>query len=265
MGPADLLTFTATYSKNNGQVVWHGKSVDDRKEFNAYLAGPTRARLFDEEQHTQYEADLRAFATTGMASATITQLLASEPDKEPWEVGEALAECLLEEERGVKFPWNSERDKRTPKASLPGADLVGLQEDGDEALLVLGEVKTSSDVNSPPQVMSGKSGMIHQLDTLATDISIHNCLLKWLHPRCKNTDLWPLYQKAAGKYLESGGRAIKLVGMLMRDTAPNELDLKNRAKTLATKVAAPTEVELDAWYLPVPIDEWPAVVQGGAV
>lgn len=96
-------------------------------------------------------------------------------------------------------------------------------------------------------------------------ISIHNCLLKWLHPRCKNTNLWPLYEKAVKKYLSSDGRAIKLVGMLMRDTEPNELDLKNRAKRLATSVSAPTEVELDAWYLPLPVDDWPTVVQGGAV
>ncbi len=260
-----MLAYNPIYSKNDGQVIWHGKSIDDQGEFNAFLSGPTRSRLFDEGQHAQYEADLRALATTEMASDTIMRLLASEPGKEPWEVGEALAECLLEKERGVKFPWNSERDKRTPKASLPGADLVGLVENGEDALLVLGEVKTSSDANNPPQVMTGKSGMIHQLDNLATDISIHNSLLKWLHPRCKNTDLWPLYEKAAKKYLASGGRAIKLVGMLMRDTAPNELDLKNRAKHLATKVSTPTEVELDAWYLPTPIDEWSIVVQGGAV
>lgn len=260
-----MLPYNPAYSKIDGQVKWAGKSVDGQDKLNAFLSGPTRNRLFDAEQQTQYEADLRALAVTGMASDTLMQLLASTPDKEPWEVGETLAECLLEEELGVKFPWNSERDKRTPKASLPGADLVGLIEDGDEALLVLGEVKTSSDANTPPQVMSGKSGMIHQLDTLATNISIHNCLLKWLHPRCKNTDHWPLYEKAVKKYLASGGRAIKLIGMLMRDTEPNELDLKNRAKHLATNVSAPTEVELNAWYFPTPIENWPTVVQGGAV
>jgi len=95
-----LLAYNPTYSKNDGQVIWHGKSVDDQGEFNAFLSGPTRSCLFDEGQHAQYEADLRALATTEMASDTITQLLASEPDKEPWEVGEALAESLLEEERG---------------------------------------------------------------------------------------------------------------------------------------------------------------------
>lgn len=260
-----LPVYSSSYLDDDGQVTWHGKNVDDQEAFNAYLSGPTRSRLFDEEHHSQFAADLNALATTGMASDTLVQLLASEPDKEPWAVGEALAECLLEEERGVKFPWNSERDKRTPKASLPGADIVGLMEDGEKALLVLGEVKTSSDTSTPPQVMTGKSGMIHQLDTLATNISIHNCLLKWLYPRCKNTDLWPLYQKAASNYLNSGGKAIKLVGMLMRDTTPNDLDLKNRAIHLATKVSSPTEVQLDAWYFPTPIEDWPTVVQGGVV
>lgn len=259
-----MLTCTPKYQHSDGQVKWRGNSVDDQDEFNAYLSGPTRSRLFDEEQRAQYEADLRALATTDMASDTIKQLLASEPAKESWEVGEALAECFLEEERGVRFPWNTERDKRTPKASLPGADLVGLMEDGNEALLVLGEVKSSSEEKYPPQVMTGKSGMIHQLDILASDISIHNCLLTYLHRRCKGTDLWPLYQKAATRYLASGGRAIKLIGMLMRDTSSNELDLKNRAKALSTSVSAPTVVELDAWYLPTPIDAWPGTVQGGA-
>lgn len=260
-----MLTYDSTYSKNDGQVAWCGKTVAEQTEFSAFLCGPTRCRLFDEVQRTQYEADLRALATTEMASDTITRLLASEPDREPWEVGEALAECFLEEERHVKFPWNSERDKRTPKASLPGADLVGFLEDGEEVFLVLGEVKTSSDTNNPPQVMNGRGGMVHQLDNLASDISIHNCLLKWLHPRCKNTSLWPLYEKAVRRYLASGGRAIKLVGMLLRDTIPNELDLKNRAKSLASKVSDPTKVELDAWYLPVPIEDWLKVVQGGPV
>lgn len=260
-----MLTYSFIFTQNTKQVRWSGKYVDNQKEFNAYLSGPTHNRLFDEEQLSQYETDLSGLATTEMASDTITKLLASEPSREPWEVGEALAETLLEEQHGVKFPWNTERDKRTPKASLPGADIVGLMADGEGALLVLGEVKTSSDANTPPQVMNGKGGMIHQLDNLATDISRHNCLLKWLHPRCKNTDLWPLYEKAAKRYLASGGRTIKLVGMLMRDTVPNELDLRNRANHLSSKVSFPTKVELEAWYFPTPIDDWPVAIQGGSI
>jgi len=72
------------FSSNEGQVSSSGKCVENEAEFKAFLTGPTRSRIFDEEQHTQYEADLRALATTGMASDTITRLLASEPEKESW-------------------------------------------------------------------------------------------------------------------------------------------------------------------------------------
>ena len=72
------------FSSNEGQVCWSGKCVENEAEFKAYLTGPTRSRIFDEEQHTRYEANLRALATTGMASDTITRLLASEPEKESW-------------------------------------------------------------------------------------------------------------------------------------------------------------------------------------
>lgn len=167
-----MLQHNLSYSDSKSQVSWQGKSVENQDQFNDFLAGPTRERLFDAAQHNEYEAELRALATTEMASDTIAKLLSSEPVKESWEVGEALAECLLEEGHGLVLPWNSERDKRTPKASLPGADLVGFIEEDEDAFLALGEIKTSSDLNSPPNVMNGKSGMIHQLDNLATNISI---------------------------------------------------------------------------------------------
>ena len=61
------------FSSNKGQVIWSGKCVENEAGFNAFLTGPTRSRIFDEEQHT-----------TGMASDTITRLLASEPEKESW-------------------------------------------------------------------------------------------------------------------------------------------------------------------------------------
>lgn len=257
-----MIAYNSHFRDSCDQVTWHGKVVEDQAEFNTFLSGATSERLNDEVQHRQYEADLRALATTQMASDTIARLLTSEPEKEPWEVGEALAESLLEEERGVRFPWNTERDKRTPKASLPGVDLVGFVENGDDATLVLGEVKTSSELSNPPQVMYG---MTQQLETLANNTAVQNCILKWLRVRCVNTDLWPVYQRAVCNYLSSGGRSFKLIGMLMRDTAPNELDLKNRAGYLSTKISAPTAVELDAWYLPTPVANWPTIVQGGTV
>ena len=252
------------YLDSFNHVNWQGKRICDIEEFESYLQGPVRRRVMDESQRESFESDLRALATTDMASTMLKNVLeASEAEKKPWEIGEALAECLLEDQYEVNWPSNTARDKRTPKASLPGADLIGFIETDGQKLLILGEVKTSCDSNNPPCVMTGKSGMIHQLDKIANDLKIHNSLLNWLHVRCKNTQLWPHYQEAVSKYLESEGRAIILFGMLMRDTDPNQLDLENRAHNLSNCVDSPTKVELIAWYLPYPVDEWPELVMGG--
>lgn len=259
-----MLTYNLYFSESSGNVTWQGKRATHRSEFNDYLCGSVRSRVIDQGNRAQLYAELSALATTGLAVDTLKQVLsAPEPERKPWEVGEALAECLLEEEHGVKWPWNTERDKRTPKASLPGADLIGFIVTNNQTLLLLGEVKTSNDAANPPQVMSGRSGMVHQLDELANSPQIHGCLLSWLYSRCKNTALWSSFQEAVRKYLETGGRALMLFGLLMRDTEPHELDLKNRAMALSESVLAPTKVELNAWYFPSLIADWPSLLIGG--
>jgi hypothetical protein len=204
---------------------------------------------------------MAALEITGMATEVVGKLLADEPNREPWEIGEALAECLLEDEHKIQWPWNIARDKRTPRASLPGADLAGLVQYGGRALFAMGEVKTSWDLRTPPHVMVTKStGLIHQLEVLANDKQVQFCLIKWLYARCKNTPLWPLYQSAWAHYVESDGQALALFGLLMRDTTPHELDLKKRAASLATKIRGPMTVDLVAWYFPRDIRDWPKLV-----
>jgi hypothetical protein len=225
------------------------------------LIDSVRARLEDAEQTRSFSDDLRGLVTTDMASETLAGLLSVAPEHEPWQVGEALAECLLQDAEGAIWPWNAERDKRTPRASLPGADLVGFLRAEGQVYLLLGEVKTSSERRTPPNAMSGRSGMIHQLDQLATETRIHLSLLKWLHVRCQQTEFQPLYQEAVGHYLRSGGKLLVLCGLLMRDTVPDAADLATRANSLATKVQVPTSVSLHAWYLPSPIDAWPALLR----
>lgn len=252
-----------SFSESSGCVTWEGKIIVDADEFNAYLRDPVRSRLIDQGNSQQFESDLQALATTGMAIDTLKQILmAQETEREPWEVGEALAECLLEEMHSVRWPWNMGRDRRTPKASLPGADLVGFIITNFGTMLLFGEVKTSNDANNPPNIMYGRSGMVSQLDNLANNCQNHFCLLKWLYNRCMNTEFWPLYQEAVTKYLNSMGRDFMLFGLLMRDTNPHILDLQNRAIALAGVVIHPTRVELTAWYLPTPINQWPSLVAG---
>lgn len=210
----------------------------------------------DKPHWDEVQADLDALAETGMSKEALARVLKG-AEKQPlaWEVGEAFAECMLSQKHGAEWPWNMQRDKRTPRASLPGADIIGFLKREGRTILLLGEVKSSSQGTAPPSVLIGRGGMIHQLDTLANDIRIHCSLITWLHPRCKHSECWTMFQEAIRAYLKSNGRDIALFGILIRDTQPNEMDLRNRAVALGKVVVSPTSVELNAWYLPCRIDD----------
>ncbi len=254
---------TVEYSGQMAPVAWRGRRVPDTARFKAYAKHRAVPRLVDAEDQTEFEADLNALATTDYATETLTSLLRSTTRPQSWELGESLAETLLEDEHNVRWPWNHARDKRTPKASLPGKDLVGFIESGAGFALLFGEVKSSSDARTPPNLMYGPDGMISQLTEAACERSEQLCLLKWLRRRCKNTELWSLFEQAVTRFLNSSGCDIVIWGVLVRDTPPNERDLKARAAALATKVATVRRVELDAWYFPLPISKWGQLLEGG--
>jgi len=254
------------YSGSQDSAQWCGHVVADEDRFRAYLAERVKARAEDDEGQDPFAAELRGMATTGMVTDFVEKLLRAVPEEKSWASGEALAECVLtdDENREVCWPWNLVRDRRTPRASLPGADLVGFCKEGESVLLLFGEVKTSSDAGTPPNVMNGSGGMAWQLEEEATRLDIQQALLKWLRSRCDAPEHRALYQAAVQRYVQSVGKEILLVGILLRDTEPNELDVKARAKALAAKLGSPTRVEITAWYLPVPIKDWPALLHGGA-
>ena len=253
------------YSGTASPVRWEGRVVDDRERFGRYMHDVVRPRVADEA--SSFDVELRGLATTGMETRFVERLLRAVPVPQGWEIGEAFAECAFRDDsdREVLWPWNTVRDRRTPRASLPGADLVGFCCDGQDVFLLFGEVKTSSDANTPPGVMSGDSGMAWQLEESATRLDIQHALLQWLYARCRSEPRYlALYQKAVKRYLESEGRALLLVGVLIRDTPPSERDLESRGKALSGRVVDPTRVDLVVWYLPVPISDWPALMRAGS-
>lgn len=259
---APALASTVRYSGAHLNTSWLGRAVTDRNAFATYVCEVVKDRV--EDVHTGFEAELRGLATTGMETDFVEKLLSSVPEENAWAVGEALAECMLagDENREVCWPWNLVRDRRTPRASLPGADLVGFCREGESVLLLFGEVKTSSDARTPPNVMNGSGGMAWQLEQEATRLDIQHALLKWLRSRCNRPEHEELYHAAVARYVRSLGKEILLVGILLRDTEPNELDVTARAKALAAKLDSPTRIEVIAWYLPLPIRDWLALLHG---
>ena len=255
-----------SYSGAQDSARWCGKAVSNADLFHSYLTERVRPRVDDDEAQDPFAAELRGMATTGMATEFVDSLLRAVPEEKSWAIGEALAECVLadDDSREICWPWNLVRDRRTPRASLPGADLVGFCKEGDQVLLLFGEVKTSSDAGTPPNVMYGSGGMAWQLEEEATRLDIQHALLKWLRSRCEAPEHRDLYRIAVQRYVQSLGKEILVVGILLRDTEPNELDVASRARALGQKLQTPTRIEIIAWYLPVPIKDWPALLHGGA-
>ena len=253
------------YSGSKDSARWRGHAVVDEHRFESYVTSRVKARVDDDEAQGEFAAELRGMATTGMSTEFVENLLRAVPEEKSWAIGEALAECVLadDETREICWPWNLVRDRRTPRASLPGADLVGFCKEGEDVFLLFGEVKTSSDARTPPQVMSGSGGMAWQLKEEATRLDVQHALLKWLRARCRSAEHQALYRAAVHRYVRSCGKEILLVGVLLRDTEPNELDVTARAEALSESLGRPTQIEITAWYLPVPIEDWPTLLHAG--
>lgn len=255
---------TSVYSNSHNATSWNGVRLADGGKFDAFMASEVASRLHDDSGKNELKSHLNSLASTGFAQDSLRAILEAEhPEERDWAVGEALAEAWLSREYGVVWPWNMERDKRTPQASLPGADLVGFVTKGSETRLVLGEVKSSTDSRTPPNVVTGRSGITRQLENLATDMGLLYTLIRWLQSRCRGNDAEPHFNAAISLLLQSGNKAVALYGVLVRDTQPDERDLRNRGQHLGEIVKAPTWCHLLAIYIPCSIASLPARVQGG--
>ncbi|MDR2209476.1 MAG: hypothetical protein LBE22_10960 [Azoarcus sp.] len=261
------MIWETSYQSSEGCVSWQGDCAREGDQLNGFLQGPVAARLNDIEGRELFREHLRGLSLTGMGQEALEAVLtAEEPETRDWAAGEALAEAVLEAHHDVVLPWNTERDKRNPFASLPGADIVGFQRDGDSHRLALGEVKCSSEAKWPPQVMSGRSGgLAHQLDTLAHSLGTIYQLLQWLLPRVKNTEYEATFDVACTRYFNSERRDLALFGILVRDQEAHEDDLRARGKSLAARLQTPTRCRLIALYLPWPIARLPELVGQGGV
>lgn len=249
-----------SYRGGHGAVAFSGRVVDDAALFAGYLRKRVRPRWSDDDGG--FAEAMLALETTGVSATTIRRFLETDRRPEPWELGEAFAECAIPDDFGaeVVWPWNMARDKRTPEASLPGADLVGFLKRGSAVFLLFGEVKTSSDEASPPNVVYGRGGLTAQLERCATNHDIQRQLIAWLRPRCGDATLRSHFDAAVTRFLSEATRgALALIGVLLRDTVSAESDLAGRSKALAEHVNDRCDAALVAWYLPAAIADWPRI------
>lgn len=246
---------TKVYDVSHKKISGTGWQISDG-DARAALSDRVKSRIDDHSGKQDIIDAVKDLELTSFETENLKEVLES-PPAETWAIGEAFAECYLEDHHNCSFPWYVGRDSKNPKGSLPGADLVGFVLSGDGKMFTFGEVKTSESPETPPKVMYGRTGMVTQIESLSDDRSKVSALIRYLGYRHKNTD-WELdYQSAMKRYLKDTGE-YSLFGVLVRTTTPNKKDIESRAKQLAKKNHSYTT--LLCLYTSVTLPEWATLV-----
>lgn len=251
--------------EDSDKVSYYGYSFI-KDSFKKYIVSRVKPKIIDEDWNQ--ELVNIAIELTGFSADNFDGIFENRKKHSCWRIGEAVAECVLEDSGRARFYYDSCRDLKNPNANNTGADIVGFCDIDGETLFLFGEVKTSNSPSSPPSVVYGRTGMIEQLKGLQTDENKRNNLVKWitsktkLLPKAFENDL----SKALCTYIKSNRKKVQLVGVLVRDTEPNELDLKNRAKSLEKNASPLMKVWLFALYTHFSMDNdaWITAMNGGA-
>lgn len=247
---ANEISLDLEYEKRdeNGKLEYEGISfVED--EFHAFLKQTISPIYKDEDYNAQMKEV--AIDMTGFDSENLQAVFDTMPKVSNFRIGELVAEKIVESRYSAKFTYNSDRDLKNPNSNNTGADLVGFIEMEDGAVnFLFGEVKTSEEHANPPGVMYGSTGMIDQLVELGTNSDKLKSLVKWIFIKC-NSDKDLLVQKyirEAMQHYVKDRSSIQLIGVLVRDTDPNEMDLKNRYIDLKKRINGQHNVQLLAVY-----------------
>jgi len=218
-------------------------------ELDSALNGPVAAVVFDDEGTDDLSELLEGLTETEFEQQEIRRILNNNNRPESWRIGEALAETYLTRHKECRFPWPDGRDERKSGSSLPGADLVGFQQNEENDRFAFGEVKTSHERQYPPGTMYGRTGLKKQLEDLKDNIHIRDDLVKYLGHRASNSSWQQCYQNASKRYIQDN-TDVSLFGVLVRDVDPNQDDLRVRITNLSQNCPAAMSIDLLALYLP---------------
>ncbi|NQE05824.1 hypothetical protein C5S32_08130 [ANME-1 cluster archaeon GoMg1] len=239
---------TVEYTLGVAPVSGHGFSWNTN-ELDAALTCPVSEVVFDDSGKADISKMLYGLVETDFEKDQIERILTDTNSPEDWRVGEALAETYMVHQRNCYFPWPDGRDERKTGSSLPGADLVGFQKEGDEDFFAFGEVKTSAEHKYPPGAVYGRTGLKKQIEDLRDSENIRDDLVKYLAYRAVTAQWKDRYENAAKKYMQDN-TSVRIFGFLVRDVSPNHDDLRVRVNKLSNGVPASMNIELLAIYLP---------------
>ncbi|MFQ3675295.1 MAG: hypothetical protein SNJ64_01975 [Endomicrobiia bacterium] len=243
--------------------------ICNKQETTTILQNDVKNRLIDKPQR---ESMLNILETlqqdTGFEkSETLLQdiqtLQNENVDVQNFRIGEAFAEVVLKKHFRCRFYWNELRDARNPKGNKTGADLVGFVEIDNAVLFLFGEVKTSSEKKSPPQVMTNAEGIENQLKDLYNNSEKRRILISYIQNKISllgNMNFQNDFNLAVKNYYQQHGGTYVLYGVLVRDTDPEKNDLAESYNKLKTEILEPTGLKLLAIYLPIPKEKWLTII-----
>lgn len=247
--PKPRLSLTLSYIMRDSGYAAKGQVVHPGG-FESYMRGRVGPRHLDLAGAEIIRSMFGRVGTSGFEDSTADNLLStSSSEAEPWQVGEPLAECYLEDYEGALFPYPYSRDVKSERASHAGADLVGYSlggPDGESAMFLFGEVKTSGEEHRPPRA-AGK--LADQLTSLCLP-GAQKALVRRLSFKAaerKDPKLVKLHRESASSY--SAGK-FRLAGVLIRDLEADRSDIDAAfAKVLKSRCAE--RLDMISLYLPV--------------
>ncbi len=254
------MRWQSRYELENDHIQVAGFVAASEEECRQYIAQRVSAKLAEADGTEELRGHLIDLKTTGFDLGGLAGQVESAPRVRNWEIGEAFAELVLEDEHEAMFPWPTGFDKRTRKASLPGPDLVGLQRHSAPRF-VFGQVKSSSEQRLPPKVVNLNDDCLrNQMRQLRHGLADQHQLIGWLLVRMRGTEWERAFNEALERYADGD---LWLVGLLVsggRD--PDPRDLSGICAGIGHEPGR-SEMRLFGFYLPFQKHEWVDITYGG--
>lgn len=247
---------TSIYDISEGHISCAAFSAKDSAKCAHWLATEVAHRVYDQETIDGFADDVAALPAEGFDNSALLDYVNAPPTKPCLhDIGESVADLFLIEKDDLLLPSNRRRDLRTPKGSLPGADIAGYKKKANGTYhFAFGEIKTSTDSASPPSVMTHTDhGMVAQLIRLYDSLEIRRQLFYYLRSRRTSAELTFAFSSSMKSFAQG---EYKLFGVLVRGVLPASSDVLKPVAKLRAKISADKECSVYVLHTDLAFDQW---------